>query len=257
VTREWRVDRLRVVELGSEPELAEVAAAHAAAAIRAAAAERGHARVLLATGRSQVAFLELLVARRDVPWEAVDALHLDEYVGLADDHPASFRRYLHDRVVARVPLRSFHGIVGEAADPDTEARRYATLLAEEPVDVCFVGIGENGHLAFDEPDVADFDDPLAVRVVEIAARTRRQQVDEGCFERVDDVPDRAITVTIPALLRTRTLLAVVPEARKASPVRDALLGAVTPSCPASALRRHPDATLFLEPASASLLAGAR
>jgi len=178
---------------------------------------------------------------------------MDEYVGVHPDHPASFQRYMRERVATRVQLRAFHYLWGDASDPVAEAGRYANLLADHPLDLCCLGIGENGHLAFNDPPVADFADPLDVKVVALDAPCRRQQVGEGHFASLDEVPTHAVTVTIPALLRARRVLAVVPEARKAAPVRAALEGPVSTECPASVLRRHPDATLHLDPDSASAL----
>jgi glucosamine-6-phosphate deaminase len=232
--------------------LARAAADDAVAAIAAAVADRGTAHVMLATGNSQLAFLDELVTR-DVDWSSVIAFHMDEYVGLSPSHPASFERYMCERVAARVPVREFHYLQGDASDADAEAARYAALLAEYPLDLCCLGIGENGHLAFNDPPVADFEDPRDVKIVELDAACRQQQVGEGHFATIDDVPARAITVTIPALLRARRVLAIVPEARKAVPVAAALEGPVTTACPASILQTQDHATLYLDRDSASLL----
>src|SRR5450755_1177986 len=163
----------------------------------------------------------------------------------AATHPASFERYMRERVVAHLPFGEFHYVNGSAPDADAEAARYASLLEGHPVDLCCLGIGENGHLAFNDPPVADFDDRLVVKVVALDDRCKLQQVGEGHFATIDDVPPRAITVTVPGLLRARHVLAIVPEARKAEPVRAALEGPVNTACPASILRRQPGATLFL------------
>jgi glucosamine-6-phosphate deaminase len=179
---------------------------------------------------------------------------MDEYAGLAPSHAASFQRYMRERIAARVPIGTFHYIDGDAPDAAAEAARYAAVLQAGPLDLCCLGIGENGHLAFNDPPVADFDDPLDVKVVELDDACRRQQVGEGHFATVADVPTNAITVTVPALLRAGTVLAIVPEARKAAPVAAALDGPVTTACPASALRRTPHATLYLDRDSAALVA---
>src|SRR5207244_199518 len=204
----------------------------------------------LATGNSQLDFLAAL-STEDVDWSRVTCFHMDEYVGMAADHPASFRRYLRERVDERMHPRVFHYIDGDAPDPEAECARYAALLSEHPVDLVCLGIGENGHLAFNDPPVADFDDPLDVKVVALDDTCRRQQVGEGHFGSVDVVPSNAITVTIPALLRSRVVLAIVPEARKRDPVRRALTGPVDTSCPASILRTKPHATLYLDEDSAA------
>jgi glucosamine-6-phosphate deaminase len=254
VTRELVVDSLRIEAFDDLASLASTAAADAAAAIGAAVGDRGVANVMLATGNSQLAFLDALAARDDVAWERVVGFHMDEYLGMGADHPASFRRYMRERVVGRVHPGTFHELAGDAPDAEAECARYAALLRAHPLDVCCLGIGENGHLAFNDPGVADFDDPRDVKIVELDGTCRAQQVGEGHFAALDDVPTRALTVTIPALLRAEHVLAIVPEARKAEPVRATLYGPVTTACPASVLRRHPGATLYLDAASASALA---
>jgi glucosamine-6-phosphate deaminase len=176
---------------------------------------------------------------------------MDEYVGLAPTHPASFQRYMRERVAAHLPFGDFHYIDGAVRDPEREAARYARLLEKHPIDLCCLGIGENGHLAFNDPPLADFEDPLDVRVVTLDDACKAQQVGEGHFPDPAAVPPTAITVTIPALLRARAVLAIVPEARKAEPVRAAFTGPVSPACPASILQRTPSATVYLDPASAA------
>jgi glucosamine-6-phosphate deaminase len=233
--------------------LARDAATRAADAITASIDARGAANVMLATGTSQLAFLDELAQRPGIAWDRVTGFHMDEYVGIADDHPAGFALYMRERVVARVHPGTFHYLDGSAAEPDAECRRYAALLAEHPLDLCCLGIGENGHLAFNDPPVADFDDPADLKEVELDLACRQQQVGEGHFPDVDAVPRTAITVTIPALLRARRVLAIAPEARKAAAVHAALTGPIATSCPASTLRRTPQATLYLDSESAALL----
>jgi glucosamine-6-phosphate deaminase len=248
------VERSTVRIYETDEDLGRDAAADAAAAIRAAVEARGHANVMFATGNSQFAFLDALTARTDVDWPAVVGFHMDEYVGIDPDHPASFRRYLRERLVERTHPGAFHYVEGDAADPEHECVRYAALLREQPLDLCCLGVGENGHLAFNDPPVADFDDPRDVKVVALDEACRRQQVGEGHFATLDDVPPSAITVTIPALLHARRMQAVVPDARKRAAIHAALTGPVTTACPASALRTHPDATLYLDEHSAAGLA---
>jgi glucosamine-6-phosphate deaminase len=177
---------------------------------------------------------------------------MDEYVGVGPDHPAGFGKYIRERIVERTSPKAAYYVEG-LGDPEAECVRYAGLLRTYPLDVCVLGIGENGHLAFNDPPVADFDDPLDVKVVELEAACRQQQVNEGHFVNMDAVPTHALTVTIPALLRATQVLAIVPEARKAEPVRAALLGPISTACPASALRTISHATVHLEPESARLL----
>ncbi|MGZ4797651.1 MAG: 6-phosphogluconolactonase, partial [Acidimicrobiia bacterium] len=180
----------------------------------------------------------------------VIGFHMDEYVGMPDSHPASFARYMREQIVEIVHPGAFHYVDG-TNEPAAECARYARLLREHPLDLCCLGVGENGHLAFNDPPVADFDDPLTVKVVELDDRCRRQQVGEGHFPSVDAVPPTAITVTIPALLRARRVMVIVPDARKADAVAAALAGPVTTACPASILLTAPHATVYLDPDSAA------
>ena len=252
--RQFRADSLDVRVFEDQQSLAQAAAEEAASALAHAREARGVAHVMLATGNSQLEFLDALIARDDVVWSDIVAFHMDEYVGIPATHHASFERYMRERVAGRVHLRAFHYLSGDSGDPEQEAERYADLLRQHPLDVCCLGIGENGHLAFNDPPVADFGDPSDVKVIALDYASRRQQVGEGHFATIDDVPTHAITVTIPALLRARRVLAIVPEGRKAEPVRAALEGPISTVCPASVLRTKPHASLFLDPDSAALLA---
>ena len=234
-------------------EMARAAADQAAAVLRHAVRARGVAHAMFATGNSQLAFVEALVTcTPDVPWHDAVVFHMDEYVGIGADHPAGFQRWIRERIVAPATPRAAHYVEG-LGDPAAAAARYAELLAHHPLDLCCLGIGENGHLAFNDPGVADFDDPLDVKVVELEEACRRQQVNEGHFRDVASVPSHAITVTIPALLRAAHVMAVVPEARKAEPVHASLTGPVSTRCPASVLRTMPHVTIHLERESARLL----
>jgi glucosamine-6-phosphate deaminase len=240
------------VRVHRDPIALAAAAAHQVAGVlRDSIAARGVAHAMFATGNSQLAMLDRLVADPTVDWSRVVGFHMDEYVGIHAAHKASFRRYLRERISERVPVAAFHFIDGDAADLDDECERYAALLREYPLDLCCLGIGENGHLAFNDPPVADFHDPRDMKVVELDDACRRQQVGEGHFPEVSAVPTHALTVTIPALLRAATVVAVVPEARKAEPVRRALTGPVETACPASVLREHAHVTLHLDADSAS------
>ena len=233
----------------------EDTAALARAAADEAAAARGVVHAMFATGNSQLDFVHALVnVTDDVPWAQTVVFHMDEYVGVGPDHPAGFQHWIRERITEPAQPKAAYYVEG-LGDAATQCERYAGLLRAHPLDLCCLGIGENGHLAFNDPPVADFADPLDVKVVELDAACRAQQVHEGHFDALDAVPTHAITVTIPALLRAGRVLAIVPEARKAEPVRDALTGPVATSCPASALRTIPHATIHLEPASARLLAG--
>ena len=234
--------------------MARAAADEAAAVMRTAADARGVVHAMFATGNSQLAFVHALVEETDdVPWAQTVVFHMDEYVGVGPDHPAGFQRWIRERIVEPTQPKAAYYVKG-LGDPEAECVRYGQLLREHPLDLCCLGIGENGHLAFNDPPVADFDDPLDVKVVELEAACRLQQVHEGHFGDLDAVPSHAITVTVPALLRAGRVLAVVPEARKAESVYAALTGPIATSCPASALRRAANASIHLEPASASRLA---
>ena len=233
--------------------LARAGADEAADVLRAAVAARGVAHAMFATGNSQLDFVRQLVqATPGVPWSETVVFHMDEYVGVGPDHPAGFQRWIRERITQPAGPKAAYYVEG-LGDPGAECARYARLLRQFPLDLCCLGIGENGHLAFNDPPVADFSDPRDVKVVELDAACRAQQVNEGHFPGLDAVPSEAITVTIPALLRARRVLAIVPEARKARPVRDALLGPISTACPASALQTVPHVSVHLEPESASLL----
>jgi glucosamine-6-phosphate deaminase len=233
-------------------EMANEAARHAGGSLRDAIARTGYARVIAATGASQLEFLDGLVREPDIDWARTIFFHLDEYIGLPATHPASFRRYLKERIVDRVHPAAFHFIQGDAPDAEEECRRVGTLLAQQPIDVAFVGIGENGHLAFNDPP-ADFETTRPYLVVHLDAACRRQQLGEGWFARLEEVPERAISMSIPQILLSREIVCVVPDARKAQAVRDCLQGEVSPMHPASALQRHSRTTVFLDADSAALL----
>jgi glucosamine-6-phosphate deaminase len=248
-----RFDELHVRVHHDVDTLARAAADDAAAGIREAIADRGVANVMFATGNSQLAFVDTLVTNTPgVRWSTVAVFHMDEYVGVGGDHQAGFQRWIRERISDRTHPLHAHYIDG-SEDPRQECARYAALLRENPIDVCCLGIGENGHLAFNDPGVADFADPEDVKVVELDPVCRQQQVNEGHFGDLTSVPALAVTVTIPALLRARSVLVVVPEKRKAPAVRAALEDPISPLCPASALRTCAGAVLHLDPDSASLL----
>lgn len=233
--------------------LGEAAALSGAAAIRSVIQSRGAANIVIATGASQFEMLAALVQRKDVDWSRVTAFHLDEYIAMPATHPASFRRYLNERFVSHVPgLKAFHFIEGDAPNVATELERMNALIAQHPIDVTFAGIGENGHLAFNDPP-ADFEAAGSFCVVQLDERCRKQQFGEGWFKSLADVPDEAISMTIPQIMKSGVIVLSVPDRRKAEAVRDTLEGPVTPMVPASILQRHPACHLFLDPESAGLL----
>ena len=231
--------------------LGHAAAEHAATAIRRAIRDRGSARVIAATGTSQLEFLEALTNAPDVAWRCVELFHLDEYVGLPAEHPASFRKYLLDRLIRRTGIENYHLLDGNA-DSQEVIRSAGAELNSAPVDIAFVGIGENGHLAFNDPP-ADFQSDMPFLLVELDEACRRQQVGEGWFADIVEVPRQAITMSIRQILKAREIIASVPDARKAAAVRACCEGEISPLLPASALRMHPNATLFLDLESAALL----
>jgi len=233
-------------------ELGRQAAAWAAEGLRAALAEKGSARLILATGASQFEMLASLVQQPGIDWARVTGFHLDEYVGLPEDHPASFRHYLRERFTARVPIAEFHFVQGDAPDPLAECRRLEALISAAPLDVACIGIGENGHLAFNDPP-ADFETHAAFLLVNLDDACRRQQVGEGWFATLDEVPRQAISMSIWQILQAGRIVCSVPDARKASAVRASLRGPLTPHCPASILQTHGQCGLFLDkPAAAQL-----
>lgn len=231
--------------------LGRAAAAKGAALIRAAIDRKGAASIILATGASQFEMLAALV-KEDVDWPAVTCFHLDEYIGLPIIHPASFRKYLKERFAEKVPVKQFHYIDGEA-DVRTECQRLEELIRAHPIDVAFIGIGENGHLAFNDPP-ADFETEHAYLEVELDEACRRQQLGEGWFENLEAVPRKAISMSIRQILKSEHIICTVPDRRKAEAVRGAVDGPVTPQLPASILQQHERTTLFLDRDSASLLA---
>lgn len=249
-----RYDSLEVSIFDSPAELSATAAGDLAGVLKQAIAERGEAAVILATGNSQLALMQALRTRDDIDWPAISIFHMDEYLGMPDDHPASFRRYMRQNLVEHIKPRAFYGIGGDTDDVAAELRRYASLLEQHKPVACVMGIGENGHLAFNDPP-ADFTTRAVIHVVTLDEACRRQQVGEGHFANLEAVPRQAISLTVPALLAPPHVLVVVPEARKAPAVKAALEGPITPACPASILRTARHARLYLDRESASGLSG--
>jgi glucosamine-6-phosphate deaminase len=235
--------------------LGQAAAEQAATVIRRAIGERGAARIIAATGASQFEFLDALTRAPGIGWPKVEAFHLDEYIGLPVTHPASFRKFLRERLVSKTGIVNFHWIEGDAADPAAVIRKVGEQLALAPVDVAFLGIGENGHIAFNDPP-ADFTTEDPYLIVNLDEPCRRQQVGEGWFANIAEVPQRAISMSPRQILNARELVVVVPDQRKASAVKACLEGKISPMTPASILRRHPNATIYLDSDSALLLSPA-
>lgn len=248
---------MQIKILDDKKALGLAAAEHAAKSLRAALRENGVARIVAATGASQFEFLDLLTSAADIDWSLVELFHLDEYVGLAATHPASFRKYILERIIRKTAIShktgisQYHLLDGEG-DPQEIAKRVGNELISRPIDIAFVGIGENGHLAFNDPP-ADFASEEPYLVVPLDEACRQQQVNEGWFDKLDDVPKRAISMSIRQIMRAREIIAVVPERRKAAAVRACLEEEISPMAPASALRNHANTTLYLDRDSAVLL----
>ena len=243
---------MQIRRFRSGAALGRAAAAAAADGMRAAIEAQGRVRIIAATGASQFDFLGALVQAPRIDWSKVELFHLDEYVGIPEDHPASFRRYLRERLIGPTGIRDVHFLDGQA-DPQRVMDRVGRELRERPVDVAFVGIGENAHLAFNDPP-ADFETDRPYLLVELDEACRRQQVGEGWFPDLEAVPSKAISMSCRQILASKRILCIVPDTRKADAVKATLEGAILPETPASILRRHPDVTLFLDEGSSSTLA---
>lgn len=253
ILKTFTADQLTVRVYPSQNELstdvAQIVRGHLSETIN----RQGAAAAIMATGNSQIQFLEKLVALGGVDWSKVTLFHMDEYLGITADHRASFRKYMRERVESRVRPRAFHYLTGEADLPLDECARYTALLQAQPIDLCCLGIGENGHLAFNDPHVANFQDPHWTKLVRLDDDCKMQQVNEHHFPSLEAVPPYAYTLTVPALLSARKVICIAPEKRKARAVKAALQGPVSEKCPASALRQAPQATLFLDADSTELL----
>jgi glucosamine-6-phosphate deaminase len=242
---------VQVNVLPSKPVSGAAAAKHAAKSLQAALAKSETARIIAATGASQLDFLQFLTATPGIDWPRVEMFHLDEYIGLPVKHPASFRKYLMERFVRKTGIRRYHLLDGEQ-DPTEVVRAVGKELASAPIDIAFVGIGENGHLAFNDPP-ADFETEEPYLIVELDQACRTQQVNEGWFNSIPEVPARAISMSVKQILKSREIIAVVPGAQKARAVKACLEGEISPLAPASILRTHPNTTIYLDTESASLL----
>ena len=251
IVKTEQVDKLNVKVYQTREEMGKAAAEEAAAAIRAAIAAKGEINMIFAAAPSQNEFLAHLIADKSIDVTKINAVHMDEYIGLPADAPQGFGNFLRERLFDRVPFKTVNTIDSTAADPEAECRRYAALLQAHPCDIVCMGIGENGHIAFNDPHVADFGDKAAVKVVALDETCRQQQVNDGCFARLDDVPTHALTLTIPTLTAPEAVFCIVPAKTKANAVYAALRGGITEACPASILRRHANATLYCDADSAA------
>jgi len=243
-------DKLRVEIFNETGQMGAASATFVASELWKAIEEKGVANLIIGTGASQYPFLEVFL-RKELDWKRINLFHLDEYLGISDKHPASFRYFLRERVARKVNPGNVFYLEGDSTDVAQEIKRYERLLKENPVDVGCIGIGENGHIAFNDPDFADFNDPEYLKIVELDEACRKQQVGEGWFPTIGAVPAKAITLTITAIMDCKALSCSVPDERKSEAVYNALMKEISRSCPASIIRKHNNATLFLDRYSAS------
>ncbi len=246
-------DALTVNVYESEQDMALAAAQIAQTYLIKTIASQGYARIVFATGKSQLIFLKNLINLGGVNWQKITCFHLDEYLGLTPDHPGSLRYYLQANLGKLFSPQNFHYIQGEALEPIQECDRYIQLLQAAPIDLVLLGIGQNGHIAFNDPSVANFQDPYTVKLVRLDEENRQQQYQQGWFKNINDVPQYAFTLTIPTICQARKIICLAPDQRKANIVKTMLTDVIHPACPVSILRRQPQATLFLDIYSASLL----
>jgi glucosamine-6-phosphate deaminase len=250
--RKFTAGNAHVAIYDSPANAGAAAASSAGRLIQSAIAKQNRARVIGATGNSQIPLADALV-EEDINWDAVELFHMDEYAGIDSDHPSSFRYWIRTRLEERVRPATTHYLQADAIDLNAEVNRYSQLLEEEPIDLAFVGFGENGHIAFNDPPEADFNDAAMVKIIALDEDCRRQQAGEGHFSDVDSVPKIAVTITCSGLFRANAWICCVPEKRKAQAVLNALEGPISEACPASLVRRHPNCHVFLDADSASLL----
>lgn len=247
----WTIESLQVNVQKTREDLGRAAARDAARYLKELGKTKDRIHLLFAAAPSQREFLSILSEDSDIPWEKVTAFHMDEYLGLPSGHPNTFGIYLTTEIFSKVPLGEVHLLNGEA-DPVEECLRYGELLRKHPLDAVFLGIGENGHLAFNDPPVADFEDPDLVKIIRLDERSRGQQVNDGCFAAIGEVPEKALTLTIPALLSGKRIYCMVPGPTKAEAVADTLIGPIKENCPASILRTCAHAVLYLDEESSKL-----
>ena len=248
-----KVGQMQVYIAESRAQMGEISGHDVAAMLKTLLAIKDEINVMFAAAPSQNDVLATLVSDKEIAWNRVNAFHMDEYIGLAKTAPQGFGNFLRERVFSKADFKTVNYINPEADDPQAEADRYEALLKEFPMDVCILGIGENGHVAFNDPGEADFNDARLVKTVKLDERCRQQQVNDGCFATLDDVPKTAMTVTVPGLCRAKAMFCIVPTTNKAEAVRNTVLGEISDLCPASILRTKPGAKLYLDPDAASLL----
>lgn len=249
---EKKVEKLNVKIFDTRKELGETSANEVSATIKKLLQEKDEVNIVFAAAPSQNEFLAAL-REKDLEWGRINAFHMDEYVGLQPDAPQLFGNFLRDRIFEKVPFKSVHYFDGLADDMEVECQRYADLLEKHPTDICILGIGENTHLAFCDPHVADFNDPKVVKIVDLDQKNRNQQVNDGMFEKIDDVPTHAITLTIPALLKSTYTYTIVPGPTKADAIFHTLKSDIQENYPSTILRTHPRGVLYIDRESAAKL----
>lgn len=248
----FEIDNLHVSIFENPINMGRAAADFVQDKLSEAISEKGSANLILATGASQFKFLEAL-KEKSIDWDKITVFHLDEYKGISENHPASFRKYLRERILDKVQPKKVFFLNGDVEDIENEMKLYSEALMRHPIDICCIGIGENAHIAFNDPPVADFNDPQLVKLVSLDDACRKQQLGEGWFPTLEDVPKQALTLTITAILNCKSISCVVPDERKAQAVHDTLYGEISTAVPATILRQHRDTKLFLDKASASKL----
>ena len=251
--KHYQVDKLNVNVYENRPAMGAAAAADISAAIKALLADKDELNMIFAAAPSQNEVLAVLAADTSIQWNRINAFHMDEYIGLSKDAPQGFGNFLKEHIFGLAPFKSVNYIDISATDPEAECARYESLLKEHPIDIIVMGIGENGHIAFNDPPVADFNDTRLAKPVKLDEICRQQQVNDGCFAKIDDVPTHAITLTVPMFMRAKKLFCIVPAKTKAWAVKETLTGSIDEHCPASILRTHESASLYLDADSASLL----
>ena len=251
--KQFTVDKLNVGIYDSRAEMGKAAANDVSAKIKELLKTKSELNIIFAAAPSQNEVLASLVADKTIPWEKINAFHMDEYVGLDAKAPQGFGNFLRDRLFSLVPFKSVNYIDVSATDPDVEAERYGEIIDAHPTDIVVMGIGENGHIAFNDPPVADFHDKKTAKPVKLDEVCRQQQVNDGCFEKIADVPTHAITLTVPTLARAPWLFCIVPAKTKANAVKNTLRDKIGEHCPATILRTHAGAKLYLDPDSAALI----
>ena len=251
--RTFQIDDLQVEVYRQEADLVSSLVQSTQSYLNGVVERTGAAAAILASGASQIGLLKHLTTFGEIDWSRITLFHLDEYLGISGTHPASFQLFMRELVGQKVAVRQFHYLDGDTLAPIAECDRYDRLLSAQSIDLCFLGIGETGHIAFNDPEVADFNDRYPVKLVKLADKSRQQQVNTGFFERIEAVPQYALTLTLPTIFQAQKISCLAMGRRKAGIVKTMLTGEISPSCPASMLRQHPNATLYLDEAAASEL----